>query len=194
VKGWRQVATAALASVSGAAQLAARAGRERGRELAADPPPGDTAVERLVTLLGEGGFEPAPADRGNVAMHRCPLRTLADAEPAVVCSLHRGIVEGFLERAGPELRLVGFEPQAAPRPCVLRVEARSWRCDQAPRRARVGGRCVRDEHRASRLADDVARDAAHQEGHHRSVAVRTDRSSARGARARSGRSSGPGRP
>jgi predicted ArsR family transcriptional regulator len=60
-------------------------------------------VAALMAELAELGFDPAAADDGattSVAFTHCPFRELAEVFPELVCNLHRGIVEGFVERKG----------------------------------------------------------------------------------------------
>ena len=55
------------------------------------------------TMLSELGFDPAVvADDGlaTIAFTHCPFAELAAAHPEVVCHLHRGLVEGFVEQIG----------------------------------------------------------------------------------------------
>nr|MDP9019707.1 transcriptional regulator [Actinomycetota bacterium] len=53
--------------------------------------------------LSRLGFDPAVADDGDavsVAFTHCPFAELAQAHPELVCHLHRGMVEGFVEAVG----------------------------------------------------------------------------------------------
>ena len=53
--------------------------------------------------LAELGFDPAAADDGGtttIAFTHCPFQELAEAFPELVCHLHRGIVEGFVDARG----------------------------------------------------------------------------------------------
>jgi predicted ArsR family transcriptional regulator len=57
----------------------------------------------LVDELTRVGFDPAVAEDGDqvvVAFTRCPFAELAEANPELVCNLHRGLVEGFVEAVG----------------------------------------------------------------------------------------------
>ena len=92
-----------VAGVAARARLApdevAAVGRTHGASLATT---GD-CVSVLEARLAELGFDPATATDGSavtVAFTRCPFRELADAYPDIVCHLHRGIVEGIVDRAG----------------------------------------------------------------------------------------------
>ena len=60
-------------------------------------------VSALVDELTKLGFDPAAdADSDGtttIAFTHCPYRELAEIYPQLVCNLHRGIVEGYLEQA-----------------------------------------------------------------------------------------------
>lgn len=103
---------AAAAGVS--AEEAAEVGRRQGREAAGgDPMPlvsatdGRETTSACVTALADElarlGFDPAVAADGDgvsVAFTHCPFAELAQAHPEIVCHLHRGMVEGFVEASG----------------------------------------------------------------------------------------------
>lgn len=77
---------------------ATAAGRAWGAE-AAKRTPDDECARALLRELDRLGFEPASAQQGpcvDVAFQHCPFRELAEAYPALVCNLHRGIVEGIV--------------------------------------------------------------------------------------------------
>ncbi len=60
-------------------------------------------MSALSAALAELGFDPATGDGGaavTIAFTHCPFRELAEAHPEVVCHLHRGLVEGFVEQLG----------------------------------------------------------------------------------------------
>lgn len=93
---------------------AAEIGRSWGMAKVARRTKSFTCLEQLVGELDHLGFEPAveslvaddlaagdaalPATR--VAFLHCPFRELAEAYPELVCNVHRGIVEGIVERSG----------------------------------------------------------------------------------------------
>ncbi|MEO6997866.1 MAG: helix-turn-helix domain-containing protein [Terracoccus sp.] len=102
------------------------AGQGWGRDLAErqGPPPGSGAVaarRHVVGLLDDLGFAPETTGRvTSVRLTRCPLLDAARANPEVVCSVHRGIVEGALLQWGshePVTLLAFSEPGA----CRLRL-------------------------------------------------------------------------
>jgi predicted ArsR family transcriptional regulator len=99
------VSAAAGAGIGG--DDAAAASREQGRAMAARSMasrsgPG-TCAQALTRALDELGFDPATAGDGElstIAFTHCPYRELAEAHPELVCHLHRGLVEGFVEEHG----------------------------------------------------------------------------------------------
>ena len=77
-------------------------GEEQGRA-AADRRRGRPCVEALDDALAELGFDPASAEEGKVAtiaFTHCPFRELAEQYPDLVCNLHRGLIEGFVDELG----------------------------------------------------------------------------------------------
>ena len=89
--------------VDGATALALVAELER---VDIDALVGDAGVclEGLVARLDALGFDPAVAvdaeGTATVAFAHCPFRELAETHPEIVCSLHQGLVEGFVSAAG----------------------------------------------------------------------------------------------
>ncbi len=92
------VRAATLAGVG--AEDATEAGRAQGRVDAGAADEGSACLDALVAELDRFGFDPtvaAGAGTTTVAFAHCPFRELAEANPDLVCSLHRGLVEGFVE-------------------------------------------------------------------------------------------------
>lgn len=83
---------------------AAEAGREEGRSDALRIKPDRPAcVQALTAVLERLGFDPAVAadsERATIAFTHCPFRELAESNPDLICSLHRGLVEGFVAELG----------------------------------------------------------------------------------------------
>ena len=108
---------------------AVEAGREQGGLDALDaamPVDADEHVclHALVTRLDALGFDPAVADddgQATVAFTRCPFRELAERHPDVVCGLHRGLVEGFVDAVGGA-RVDTFHPLTDRTPCQVELE------------------------------------------------------------------------
>jgi predicted ArsR family transcriptional regulator len=101
------------------------AGRAIGRELA-PAPAGRCIRDSMQDALTALGFapraEPAGDDRWRYVLCNCPYRDAVAENPAVVCSLHRGITAGLIDRLGPSHRLDSFvarDPYAAG--CLIEV-------------------------------------------------------------------------
>ena len=100
-------------------------GWEQGR-LAAEHHQGEPCVEALTAALAELGFDPAAGEDGNlasIAFTHCPFRELAEAYPDVVCNLHRGLVEGFVQELGGAT-VTHFATLADRDPCHVDLVAR----------------------------------------------------------------------
>ena len=80
----------------------------------------------LREALADAGFDPRFRRRGNssveIALRGCPFRDLLDDHRELVCTVHRGLLEGMLEGSRPRLHLRSFEP-LADRSSVCRVVA-----------------------------------------------------------------------
>jgi predicted ArsR family transcriptional regulator len=80
------------------------AGRTQGRTLAhRDTLGGRPCVEAAVAMLEELGFDPTAVtedDVTTVAFGHCPFADLAASNPELVCALHRGMLEGFVDEVG----------------------------------------------------------------------------------------------
>lgn len=100
------------ASAGVAPEEAAEVGREQGRQAALGAVPltgldGDASLSASVAALADElarlGFDPAVAGNDeavSVAFIHCPFAEVAQSHPEIVCHLHRGMVEGFLEVTG----------------------------------------------------------------------------------------------
>ncbi len=105
-----------------------RSGREIGRELA--PPPGDEEpADAFRAILAALGFHPEleidATGRLLCTLGNCPYRDSVRANADAVCSLHRGITDGLLERIEPAARLAAFERHDPDRAGCL-IEATGW--------------------------------------------------------------------
>jgi predicted ArsR family transcriptional regulator len=112
------------------ADEAVESGREQGeldafavgaQTAAADGRPRSSCVAALVARLDALGFDPAVVDddgQATVAFTHCPFRELAEAHPEVVCGLHRGLVEGFVEAIGGA-QVDEFHPLTDRTPCQV---------------------------------------------------------------------------
>lgn len=125
---------AGLASGARARDRAADRAREWGRYLAARgvPKPGTRAAARhhlavLQEAMASAGFDPrfrrANGGAVEVTLRDCPFRELLDEHRELVCSIHRGLVEGMLGALEPPMTLAGFEPLTERATCRLEVSA-----------------------------------------------------------------------
>ncbi len=80
----------------------------------------------LRDALAEAGFDPRFRRRGSrtveIGLRGCPFRDLLEEHRDLVCTVHRGLLEGMLEGSRPRLHLRSFEP-LADRGSVCRVLA-----------------------------------------------------------------------
>jgi predicted ArsR family transcriptional regulator len=112
---------AAQASVP--AEDAVDAGREHGTVSGAGSDRALTCAQALTAELAALGFDPAAVVEPTgvtVAFTRCPFQELAQENPELVCSLHRGLVEGFVDARG-DGTVVEFHGLADRTPCQVEV-------------------------------------------------------------------------
>jgi predicted ArsR family transcriptional regulator len=110
------------------AEDAVEAGREQGQRDAVPYTRAASCLEALVDRLDGLGFDPAVdgTDDGEtavIAFAHCPFRELAEAHPDLVCSLHRGLVEGFVAEMG-DADVDDFHPLVHRLPCQVTISAR----------------------------------------------------------------------
>jgi len=125
---YRLLAAILAGSLSGTAEgvaAAERAGSAWGRYLVERPrpfaalTPGE-AADHVVDLLDEHGFEPE-RENGDVLMHRCPFRDLAEEHGDVVCAAHLGLIRGALAEIGAPITVTRLEPFVEPGLCRARL-------------------------------------------------------------------------
>ena len=127
---------AGMVSGARARTRATERAREWGRYLAARgvPKPGTRAAARhnlavLQEAMASAGFDPRfrRASDGivEVTLRDCPFRELLDDHRDLVCSIHRGLVEGMLGALEPPLSLEAFTPLSER--AICRVEVRESR-------------------------------------------------------------------
>jgi len=117
-----------LVSSLGAHADVVGAGRAWGRHLVEPVPPHSRvdaaeAIRRLEDLMEEVGFDPesVAGPEPEVRLHHCPFLEAAQADPEVVCALHRGLMEGALATLDAPVTVVDLEPFATPRTCRARL-------------------------------------------------------------------------
>jgi predicted ArsR family transcriptional regulator len=71
-------------------------------------------------LLDREGFA-AEQHGDRVEMRRCPFYALAESSPQVICTLHRGIIDGALDEAGSDQAVESLQPFVEPGLCVARL-------------------------------------------------------------------------
>jgi predicted ArsR family transcriptional regulator len=117
---------------------AAEVGEAEGRARAAAYADAPSTLEALVADLDRLGFDPIVAEGRDgqeheaadpddvtavVAFANCPFYDLARAHPDLVCSLHRGLVAGFVAQMG-DAEVAEFCPLAHRTPCQVSVATR----------------------------------------------------------------------
>lgn len=101
------------------------AGRDAGRALAHRSSGAGDCCDQTLEMLEELGFDPASVIEDghmSVAFGHCPFGELAEAQPQVVCALHRGLMEGFTEEVGGAA-VEEFSDLSARSPCRAQVVA-----------------------------------------------------------------------
>ena len=115
----------AIPSRPGRADEIHEAGRRIGHELA--PEEAEHPGHAFVEVLRKLGFRPFAEERDGervlCRLGRCPYAKSVKENPQIICTLHRGISEGILERLDPHARLTRFvarDPDEAG--CELEVQ------------------------------------------------------------------------
>ena len=111
-------------------RAAEQAGAAWGHYLVDKPTPFQTlvpeeAVQRLVELMGEFGFEPELVGDDPAAprleLGRCPFLEVAREHQDVVCSVHLGLMRGALDELGTEVRADELIPWARADMCIAHL-------------------------------------------------------------------------
>lgn len=83
--------------------VAEEAGRSWGKGVAQQEENPGLALDELATHLGERGFGTV-VEGETLAFTRCPFRsTIAPEQLPLVCAMHRGFLDGFLQESGTPL-------------------------------------------------------------------------------------------
>jgi predicted ArsR family transcriptional regulator len=108
-------------AVPDAPARAAALGRAWGASLMAEAPePAGDPMGRLVEVLADTGFAPE-VNAEEIRLRHCPFLEVAEQHPAIVCSLHRGLMDGVLTALDAPLRTERLVPFAEPAACVARL-------------------------------------------------------------------------
>lgn len=102
-------------------RIGADADHGEAHEAEAETLDGAVCLDRLVARLDALGFDPAVVrgeTEASVAFTHCPFRDLAESDPDLVCGLHRGMVEGFVDIAGGA-RVTRFNSLLDRTPCQV---------------------------------------------------------------------------
>jgi predicted ArsR family transcriptional regulator len=126
----RILASYLAGSTSDPSAAAESLGRSWGRYLTERPAPfesvsRDAAMEHLVELFAEMGFEPEMVSQeagDQMLLHRCPYRVVAEARPDVVCSVHLGLMRGALAELDAPIVATELLPFVGPSLCVARLD------------------------------------------------------------------------
>jgi predicted ArsR family transcriptional regulator len=97
--------------------------REAGRIAGAAEAPATSAadpVDAVVAAMAAPGFSPAVAgsagDEVDIELHSCPLAAAAREDPATICQLHHGLIEGFADATG-DVQVAALHPATTPGAC-----------------------------------------------------------------------------
>ena len=74
----------------------------------------------VTEILDRQGFA-AEAHDDRIEMRRCPFSTLAAVSPQVICTLHRGFIDGVLAESGSARRVDRLDPFVEPSLCVVHL-------------------------------------------------------------------------
>lgn len=123
------LATQLAATAEDPGEAAASAGRTFGRRAApphvvADSPAAAAAV--VADSLAQMGFDSRltverGTDDARLDVLSCPFLEVATGHLEVVCSVHRGLMQGLLEGIGAPVRVRSLEPLVGPSHCIARL-------------------------------------------------------------------------
>lgn len=120
VRGSRALQQARELASKWGAYLVAQGGPKPGVKL-----PARRNLAVLQEAMAKAGFEPRFRREDHVAieitLRDCPFRDLADDHRDLVCTLHRGLLEGMLAGLNPALGIKEFRPFAERGICSVRV-------------------------------------------------------------------------
>lgn len=113
-------------------ERARTAGRAWGDQLRVerDPAGVQEPVERLVTVMGDLGYDPDFVDEPSpaVVLRPCPFLDLVGTDAGTICELHFGLASGLLG-PDPGWTVTGIEPMVTPTTCLIHLAARDRTAD-----------------------------------------------------------------
>ncbi|HJA59775.1 MAG TPA: helix-turn-helix domain-containing protein [Candidatus Brevibacterium intestinavium] len=86
---------------------------------------GDAAVDGLIDTLESTGFAPVRTEDDVIDLHSCPLREFLSTHGHLVCSIHRGLMAGYLDAAQSPSTVDSLEPFSTASSCRTRLRRRT---------------------------------------------------------------------
>lgn len=118
------LASALAEDPDGGRERGVRAGKQWAEALLGETPHNTDPIAPLMGVLSRVGFAPEPptggAD-GTIKLMACPFREAALDHPGVVCSVHRGLVNGTLEHVGHSDNEAILKPFVQPELCTVEL-------------------------------------------------------------------------
>jgi len=95
----------------------------QGRPKPGSRPPAGVSLALLQEAMARAGFDPRFRRKGDkaveITLRDCPFRDLADEHRELVCTLHRGLLEGIVAGVKPPLAIRSFKPFAERNRCLV---------------------------------------------------------------------------
>src|SRR5699024_10829567 len=86
---------------------------------------GGTAIEGLIGSLECTGFARVRTEDHVIDLHSCPLREFLSTHGHLVCSIHRGLMAGYLDAAQSPRTVDPLEPFSTASSCRTRLRQRT---------------------------------------------------------------------
>lgn len=109
-------------------EQAADAARPEGRRLAASVKSGSSWLDAVTTFHERLGFDPqevSDGDTSTIFFANCPFGELAETNPEVICAMHRGLIEGFVDQLEDPATVVDFHDRTHREPCLVTLVGNS---------------------------------------------------------------------
>jgi predicted ArsR family transcriptional regulator len=123
------ILTSYLATSTSPARQAEEAGQAfaRRHRQPAEPVTAEEAVQHVIAMFAELGFEPELVPDGQdvqLRVRACPFHALASKYPEVVCAMHLGLLRGTLSQLGAPVTARRLRPFVEPHLCVAHLSPR----------------------------------------------------------------------